>query len=58
MREINECAASLGDQYPLRFGFSAILPLLDDAEVCMSEVAYSLDVLIADGVRLLIGYNG
>ena len=57
-RHINEYAASLRDQYPARFGFFATIPSPDDVDACLKEVAYSFDVLRADGVTLLTSYNG
>ena len=57
-RDINEYAASLRDKYPRKFGFFATLPSLDDMEACVSEIAYCLDVLEADGVTLLTSYDG
>ena len=58
-REVNEYAASLRDQHPLRFGFFATIPCPnEDVEASVAEVAHCLDVLKADGVMLLTSYGG
>ncbi|KAG1892379.1 hypothetical protein F4604DRAFT_1699110 [Suillus subluteus] len=46
------CAA-----YPSRFGFLAGLPFLDDVKGSLEEIAFSLDVLGADGVALISSYG-
>lgn len=56
-RQVNEYAASIRDQHPSRFGFFATLPSLDDIPACMEEIAFSFDVLGADGVTLMTSYG-
>lgn len=55
-RESNEYGARLvGDHRP-RFGLFAALPMLD-TEGALVEIAYSLEVLKADGIGLLTSYG-
>ena len=52
-REVNESAASIRDSDPSSFGFFAALPpILEDIPAALTEIAYALDVLKADGVTL------
>ncbi|GAA2076200.1 amidohydrolase family protein [Actinomadura alba] len=51
-RTINESLADLVRDHPRRFGFFAYLPLLH-IDVALSEAAYALDELGADGVLLM-----
>ena len=55
-RRINEYVAELGVRWSGRFGSFATLPL-PDVEGALSETAYALDVLKADGVALLSNYG-
>lgn len=57
-REVNHSAAIIRDSDPSRFGFFAALPpILDDIPAALAEIAYSLDVLKADGVTLYTRYG-
>jgi 6-methylsalicylate decarboxylase len=55
-RESNEYMAELRRQHPGRFGMYAALPL-PDVEGSMTELAYALDVLHADGVGVWSSYG-
>ncbi|GFF29407.1 2-amino-3-carboxymuconate-6-semialdehyde decarboxylase [Aspergillus udagawae] len=56
-RQLNEYAAELRDRNPQRFGFFASLPSLLDTDATLSEIAYALDTLHADGVTLFTRYG-
>ncbi len=62
-RSVNEHAAQIRDSNPSHFGFFAALPPLIDGEnsdntaAALSEIAYALDVLRADGVTLYTRYG-
>lgn len=56
-RKTNEYAAGLRDRNPKEYGFFAALPNLLDKEDTLKEIAYSLDVLKADGVTLFTRYG-
>jgi 6-methylsalicylate decarboxylase len=51
-RRVNEAGAATVRAHPGRFGLLASLPL-PDVDAALSELAYALDVLGADGVMLL-----
>ncbi|MES1980599.1 MAG: amidohydrolase family protein [Pseudomonadota bacterium] len=56
-RWCNDFAAGMGRDHPGRFGMFATLPLLE-IDAALAEVAYSFDVLKADGACLLSNYGG
>ncbi len=56
-RICNEYAAKLARDYPTRFGFFATLPMLD-VPASLDEIAYSVDVLKANGIAMLTSYDG
>lgn len=56
-RASNEYAAAIRDAHPKSYGFFASLPSLLDTKASLEEVAYSLDVLGADGVPLFTRYG-
>ncbi|KAF9226539.1 amidohydrolase 2 [Gyrodon lividus] len=57
VRVINMYAAQLCAAYPARFGFFAGLPCLDDVQGAVSEIAFCMDHLAADGFALLSSYG-
>jgi predicted TIM-barrel fold metal-dependent hydrolase len=56
-RKSNEFASNLTRTSPSRFGFFAALPDLFDTAAVLEEIAYSFDVLGADGVTLFTRYG-
>ncbi|EIN10265.1 amidohydrolase family protein [Punctularia strigosozonata HHB-11173 SS5] len=57
-RACNEYVAGVRDASPAgRYGFFASLPSLFDTAACLTELAYALDVLHADGVTLFTRYG-
>lgn len=57
-RQSNEYGAQLRDSDPASFGFFAMIPdPLEHVQAAIEEIAYSLDVLKADGVCLLTRYG-
>ncbi|KAG2156131.1 hypothetical protein DEU56DRAFT_875957 [Suillus clintonianus] len=57
VRQQNIYASQLCAAYPDRFRFFAGLPFLDDVEASLEEIAFSFDVLGADGVALISSYG-
>jgi 6-methylsalicylate decarboxylase len=55
-RESNEYAKRLATSHPGRFGVFAMLPL-PYIEESLSEIAYALDTLEADGIGILTNYG-
>ncbi len=55
-RTCNEYAANLGREHPGRFGSFASIPL-PDLDGSLTELAYAVDVLHADGIVLLSDYG-
>ena len=55
-RSCNEYMASLVQEYPGRFGMWAALPM-SDVEGSLTELAYAMDTLHADGVGLFTDYG-
>ena len=53
----NDYGAQLARDYPNQFGFFATLPMLD-VDGALAEIAYSCDVLRANGIAMLTSYNG
>lgn len=56
-RVSNEYGAQLARDYPKQFGFFATLPMLD-VDGALAEIAYSVDVLKANGIAMLTSYDG
>lgn len=56
-RVSNEYGAQLARDHPMQFGFFATLPMLD-VDGALAEIAYSVDVLKAQGLAMLTSYNG
>ena len=56
-RASNEYGAQLARDYPKQFGFFATLPMLD-VDGALKEIAYSCDVLKAQGIAMLTSYDG
>lgn len=56
-RVSNEYGAQLARDYPKQFGFFATLPMLD-VDGALKEIAYSCDVLKAQGIAMLTSYDG
>lgn len=56
-RRLNEYASELRDKESGKFGFFASLPSLIDTEAALAEIAYSLDVLHADGITIFTRYG-
>ncbi|KAH8817241.1 hypothetical protein F5884DRAFT_778844 [Xylogone sp. PMI_703] len=56
-RRANEFVAGLQKRHPGKFGSFAALPM-PDVNGCLEEIAYSLDVLKADGFTMLSSYRG
>ncbi|KAG1907112.1 uncharacterized protein F5891DRAFT_1161210 [Suillus fuscotomentosus] len=57
VRKQNIYSSQLCATYPGRFGFFAYLPFLDDVQGTLEEIAFSFDVLGADGVALISSYG-
>lgn len=56
VRECNDAAAKISSDYAGRFGsFAAIMPT--DPEGALTEIAYALDTLKADGIGLFTNYG-
>lgn len=56
-RQLNKYAAEMRDEEPGKFGFFASLPSLLDTEAALTELAYAMDVLHADGVTIFTRYG-
>lgn len=56
-RKCNEAGAELVREYPARFGLFACLPL-PNVDAALEEVAYSFDVLKANGFIVFTNYSG
>jgi predicted TIM-barrel fold metal-dependent hydrolase len=56
-RRCNEYLAKFRDDAPHRYGFFATLPSMTDKKEFLAEVAYSLDVLKADGITVFTRYG-
>ena len=56
-RNCNEYQARMATDHPGRFGFFTTLPL-PDVDMTLTEIAYGLDVLKAQGVGMMTSYAG
>lgn len=56
-RDVNEYSAAVRDANPSTFGFFAALPSLLNIKAALAEIAYTLDVLKADGVTFFTRYG-
>lgn len=56
-KECNEYCARLRDARPERYGFFAAVPDLQKVDDVVTEIAYALDELKADGIILLTSYG-
>jgi predicted TIM-barrel fold metal-dependent hydrolase len=56
-RFLNTTAHQAVSDHPGRFGFFANLPIPNDTEAALEELAYALDVLGANGVNLTSSYG-
>jgi 6-methylsalicylate decarboxylase len=56
-RRCNDFFADMARNYPKRYGVFAGLPPLQDLDGCLAEIAYGLDHLGAQGVRLMTSYR-
>ncbi|KAH7914188.1 hypothetical protein BJ138DRAFT_1144318 [Hygrophoropsis aurantiaca] len=57
IREYNKYASQLCELYPARFGFFAGLPFLSDVKAALSEIAFAIDELKADGIAIISSYG-
>jgi len=57
-RQWNDYSHSIRADHPTRFGFFGALPFLTDTPGCITELAYALDELKADGITLFTSYDG
>jgi 6-methylsalicylate decarboxylase len=55
-RTVNEHAAKMRGTHPTRFGHFASVPM-PDVDGTLSEIAYALDVLKADGIQFMTSYG-
>ena len=55
-RAVNEHAAKMRGTHPTRFGHFASVPM-PDIDGTLSEIAYALDVLKADGIQFMTSYG-
>jgi predicted TIM-barrel fold metal-dependent hydrolase len=56
IRACNEAAAKLRGDHPGRFGSFAAVPM-EDVEGALSEIAYAMDTLKADGIGVFTNYG-
>ncbi|PFH52794.1 hypothetical protein AMATHDRAFT_79490 [Amanita thiersii Skay4041] len=56
-RRHNIALRDLSVEYPMRFGFFATLPFLQDIDGALKEIDYALGVLHADGISLASSYG-
>ncbi|KAK7470559.1 hypothetical protein VKT23_001983 [Stygiomarasmius scandens] len=52
IRKLNLMTKEICEKYPDRFGFFASLPIMDDVEGALAEIAYALDTLGAQGIMM------